>query len=73
MARLNVYLPDWLAERARAARLNMSSLTQAAVEAELARRAGTEWLARVAELPALSIDHDEVVAAMGEEFAGGHT
>lgn len=72
MARLNIYLPDHLAERARAARLNMSSLTQTAVEAELARRAGVEWLSRAAELPELPIDHDEVMAAVREEFEGGH-
>jgi hypothetical protein len=38
MARANVYLPDDLHERARAADLNVSELTQRAIERELARR-----------------------------------
>lgn len=66
MARLNVYLPDDLAERARAAKLNLSALTQSAVEAELSRRAGLEWLSRLADLPApaVRVRHDEVIAAV---------
>jgi post-segregation antitoxin (ccd killing protein) len=73
MARLNVYLPDELAERARAAKLNLSALTQAAVEAELSRSAGLEWLAQVAALPATGVEHREVVAAVTaarEDLAG---
>jgi hypothetical protein len=38
MARANVYLPDDLHERARAAGLNVSELTQRAIEQELERR-----------------------------------
>lgn len=38
MARANVYLPDDLHERARRAELNVSELTQRAIEAELLRR-----------------------------------
>jgi len=37
MARANVYLPDNLHERARAADLNVSELTQRAIERELAQ------------------------------------
>jgi hypothetical protein len=37
MARANVYLPDELHERARAAGLNVSELTQHAIEDELGR------------------------------------
>jgi post-segregation antitoxin (ccd killing protein) len=73
MTRLNVYLPDELAKRARAAKLNISALTQSAVEAELSRGAGLEWLSRVAELPAARVDHDAAVAAVAaarEELAG---
>jgi post-segregation antitoxin (ccd killing protein) len=73
MARLNVYLPDELAERARAAKLNLSALTQAAVEAELSRGAGLEWLSQVAALPATGIAHRDVVeavAAARAELAG---
>lgn len=44
MARLNVYVPDELSERARAAGLNISALTQAAISQELDRAAGRDWL-----------------------------
>lgn len=45
MARLNVYVPDELADRAREAGLNVSALTQAAITAELERHATDAWLA----------------------------
>jgi len=45
MARLNVYVPDELAEQAREAHLNVSALTQAAISAELRRHATDAWLA----------------------------
>ena len=44
MARLNVYVPDDLAERARARGLNVSALTQAAIAAELENSATEAWL-----------------------------
>ena len=44
MARLNVYVPDELAERARARGLNVSALTQAAISAELENSATDAWL-----------------------------
>ncbi|CAJ1581942.1 type II toxin-antitoxin system CcdA family antitoxin [[Mycobacterium] wendilense] len=44
MARLNVYVPDELAERARARGLNVSALTQAAIRAELEDSATDAWL-----------------------------
>lgn len=46
MARVNITMPDDLYTRARAANLNVSQLAQAAVDAELSRRA------KVAELDA---------------------
>lgn len=64
MTRVNVYLPDELAERARAAGLNVSALTRAVLEAELAGRAASEWLDRVTALPAASVDHADVVEAV---------
>jgi post-segregation antitoxin (ccd killing protein) len=73
MARLNVYLPDDLATRARASGLNISALTQIAVEAELARGDGVDWLSKVEALPALSVEHDDVAAAVAaarDEFEG---
>lgn len=65
MARLNVYVPDELAEQARADGLNVSALTQAAIRAELARRSMRSWLA---SLPTVSrpVGHDAVIAALDE-------
>ena len=51
MARLNVYVPDELAARARATGLNVSALTQAAITAELERHALDAWLAGLPLLP----------------------
>lgn len=48
MARVNVYLPDDLADRARLAGLNVSGLTQAAIREALAARAVDGWLDAVA-------------------------
>lgn len=63
MARLNVYVPDELAEQARTRGLNVSALTQAAISEELARTSLSAWLD---SLPALSrsVDHDAVIAAL---------
>lgn len=44
MARLNVYVPDDLAARARARGLNVSALTQAAITAELESSETDAWL-----------------------------
>ena len=73
MARVNVYLPDELAARAREMGLNVSAVTRSALEAELAGAATSEWLARVARLPSSGVEHDHVLAALNaarEELAG---
>lgn len=73
MARVNVYLPDDLAARARDKGLNVSAVTRAALEAELAGDAASEWLARVEALPSLAVEHDEALAALDaarEELSG---
>ena len=73
MARVNVYLPDELAARTRAAGLNVSAVTRAALESELAGSATAEWLAHTAELPPLGVDHGSVLDAIDaarEELAG---
>jgi post-segregation antitoxin (ccd killing protein) len=73
MARVNVYLPDELAARAREVGLNVSAVTRSALEAELARGAASEWLARVATVPGLGVEHDDVLAALEgarEELSG---
>lgn len=73
MARVNVYLPDDLASQARAAGLNVSAVTRSAIEAELAGNAASQWLARVATLPTVRVEHTDVVAAVAaarDELAG---
>lgn len=72
MARLNVYVPDELSERARAADLNISALTQAAITAALDRVAAQDWLA---DLPTGSrtVDHTAALQALDDardEFGG---
>ena len=47
MARVNVYMPDQLAEAVRAAGMNLSNITQVAAERELARMRVSPWLSRV--------------------------
>ena len=44
MARLNVYVPDELAEAARSAELNVSAITQDALRSALDARSVTTWL-----------------------------
>ncbi len=50
MARVNIYLPDDLARRAREADLNVSGIAQQALERELRVRATNEWLDEVQRL-----------------------
>lgn len=64
MARMNIYLPDDLAAKARAAGLNISALARAAVEAELARSLTDGWLERVLALAPTSVSHDEAIEAL---------
>jgi post-segregation antitoxin (ccd killing protein) len=63
MARLNVYVPDDLAERARRAGLNVSALVQTAILAELDHRATTAWLDALPR-PARRASHDAALAAL---------
>jgi len=67
MARLNVYVPDELAARAREAGLNVSKLTQEAIETALQRSELNAWLDRVAADPPLKdVTHEEVLRALDE-------
>jgi post-segregation antitoxin (ccd killing protein) len=66
MARVNVYLPDDLAEQAKDAGLNVSSLTQDAVRSALSASQTEEWLKRVGTLSPTGIRHDAVVSAVSE-------
>ena len=51
MARVNIYLPDDLATRARAAGLNVSGIAQEALERELCIRATDQWLDSLRDRP----------------------
>ena len=70
MARVNVYLPDELAERVKAAEMNVSALTQQALEAELRRRSMADWWEQVSMLPPLAqeVDSVQVLRAVRDEW-----
>ena len=63
MPRVNVYLPDDLAAAARAAGLNLSSLTQEAIRRELAGRTTDAWLATL-DVTQTPVAHDAALAAL---------
>jgi hypothetical protein len=71
MARVNVYLPDELAREWRAADLdiNVSRITQIALERELARRKTRLWLQRVTVERGWDVTHQEILAALQEDAA----
>jgi len=64
MARVNVYLPDDLAEEARAAGLNVSNITQDALRRQLAARRTSAWVARISKLPPTGVAHEQVIEAL---------
>lgn len=64
MARVNVYLPDDLAEEVRAADINVSAVSQAALREALAARRMNAWLDDVRRLPPVDIPHADVLAAV---------
>jgi post-segregation antitoxin (ccd killing protein) len=64
LARVNVYLPDDLAEDARAAGLNVSSIAQEPLRRELAQRRTSTWLERVRELPPTGVAHEQTLEAI---------
>jgi post-segregation antitoxin (ccd killing protein) len=66
MARVNVYLPDELADRAKDAGLNVSNLTQEAVRSALAANATAEWVDKVTALSPTGVQHEVVMAALKE-------
>ncbi|MEK7252800.1 MAG: type II toxin-antitoxin system CcdA family antitoxin [Actinomycetota bacterium] len=66
MARVNVYLPDDLAEEARASGINVSQVTQQALRAALAGSRTNAWLAKVRKLPPTGITTAEVVEAVNQ-------
>ena len=64
MARVNVYLPDELADRAKRAGLNVSALTQDAIRRSLSQDSTDAWLASLAQLPSHSATHENVIEAL---------
>lgn len=64
MARVNVYLPDELAERARAAGVNISGITQDAIRGALASVETDRWLDRLERLPTREVAHERVIRAL---------
>lgn len=66
MARVNIYLPDDLAKRARGAGLNVSALSQAAIEQALNSRALDEWFNELKALPKVNITHEQTLQALDE-------
>ena len=64
MARVNVYLPDDLAERARAAGISISAVTQDALRYALAANDVDRWLDRLDRLPAHDVSHEAVIETL---------
>jgi post-segregation antitoxin (ccd killing protein) len=64
MARVNVYLPDALAERARSAGISISTITQEALRAALSASDTDRWLDRLEQLPSREVSHESVIRAL---------
>jgi post-segregation antitoxin (ccd killing protein) len=64
MARINVHVPDDLAEAARRAGLNVSSLTQGAIREMLARDSTDAWLASLRPAPPNKATHETALGAL---------
>jgi post-segregation antitoxin (ccd killing protein) len=74
MARVNVYLPDELAERAKAAGVSVSAVTQDALRSALAVVDTARWLDRLEQLPGTEVPHEHVIRALDDardEFGAG--
>lgn len=74
MSRVNVYLPDDLAEEAKKAGLNISSLTQEAIRSSLAAQTLKLWQQQISELPSPGVSHAKVISAVNaakDELEGG--
>jgi post-segregation antitoxin (ccd killing protein) len=74
IARVNVYLPDELAERARAAGLNISGVAQDALRGALMRAETDSWLDRLDARPRAEIAPGRVIDAVDaarEELGAG--
>ncbi|TDE02015.1 type II toxin-antitoxin system CcdA family antitoxin [Jiangella asiatica] len=66
MARLNVYVPDDLAEEVKASGLNVSQVAQQALRQELDRRSAQAWLDRVRRRRPSGVTHDQAMTALDD-------
>ncbi|WP_026874906.1 type II toxin-antitoxin system CcdA family antitoxin [Jiangella gansuensis] len=66
MARLNVYVPDDLAEEVRASGLNVSQVAQQALRQELDRHRAETWLDHVRRRRYAGVTHDQAMAALDD-------
>ena len=66
MARVNVYLPDALAERAKLAGISLSAVTQDALNRALAAVDTDAWVDRLDRHDRAEVEHDRVLAALDE-------
>ncbi|MGO9558812.1 MAG: type II toxin-antitoxin system CcdA family antitoxin [Acidimicrobiales bacterium] len=64
MARINIYLPDDLAEAARRAGLNVSSISQGAIRNQLVQDSTDAWLATLRSVPAHKATHERAIEAL---------
>jgi hypothetical protein len=69
IARVNVYLPDELAQKARAAGLNVSKVTRQALSNTLAQSETNRWLDHLDCLPRVEVSHRRVIDAIDEARA----
>jgi post-segregation antitoxin (ccd killing protein) len=66
MARVNVYLPDDLAARAKLAGVSISAVTQEALRGALAAMDTDAWLDRLGRRSGTEVEHDRVLGALDE-------
>jgi post-segregation antitoxin (ccd killing protein) len=66
MARVNVYLPDDLAERAKLAGVSVSAVTQDALRSTLAAMDTDAWLDSLDRRSGSVVEHNRVLEALDE-------
>lgn len=66
MARVNVYLPEDLAERAKVAGVSISAVTQDGLRSALTAIDTNEWLDRLDRRAGAEVEHERVLAALDD-------
>jgi post-segregation antitoxin (ccd killing protein) len=66
MARVNVYLPDELAQQAKELKLNISALTQDAIKSQMGAMATNNWLESLRRPKSRTISHESVMEVLRE-------